>query len=169
LDQEEFLQQFSTVEQLVLRVGWLEQRSFAQDLAGFGLTPPQFFVLRSIALHGEHPTMTALADDTLQHCATLTGVVDRLVRMGLVTRRRDDHDRRQVLVELTSAGREALAKVRQGREGRLRQTLSHMLPQEAAELLRLLQVYLEAFRMQYKSAEAASRGLPGGVHGYTTR
>lgn len=169
MDQEEFLQQFSTMEQLVLGVGWLRQRSFAQDLAGFGLTPPQFFVLRSLALHGKHPTMTALADDTLQHCATLTGVVDRLVRMGLVTRRRDEHDRRQVLVELTSAGREALAKVRQNREDHMRETLSHMLPQEAAELLRLLQVYLEAFRTQHESAEAASRGLPGGVHGYTTR
>jgi len=153
LDQEEFLQQSSTVEQLILRVGWLDQRSFAQDLAGFALTPPQFFVLRSVALHGEHATMSALAEDTLQHCATLTGVVDRLVRVGLVTRRRDDHDRRQILVELTPAGREALRKVQQGRRRRLRETFSRMAPQDAAELLRLLKLYLEAFRAQYESAE----------------
>ncbi len=153
MGEQEFLEQCSSLGQLVLRVSWLEQRRFAQDLAGFGLTPPQFFVLRSISLRGKNPTMSALAYDTLQHCATMTGIVDRLVKMGLVTRRRAAHDRRQVLVDLTPSGYEALEKVNLGRETRLRETLSRLPAQDATQLLRLLKAYLEAFRTQYEGAE----------------
>jgi len=137
---------------MVLDVGWLEQRRFAQDLAGFGLTPPQFFVLRAISLGSKHPTMSTVAYDTLQHCATVTGVVDRLVRTGLVARRRDERDRRKVLVELTPSGLDVLAKVRHGQVRRLGETLSRLSPLDSKALLRLLQLYLEALRDQYESS-----------------
>lgn len=150
MEEQELAEQFANVAHLVLRVGWLDQRRFAQDLASFGLTPPQFFVLRSIVSCTRNPTMSALANETLQHCATMTGIVDRLVKMGLVTRRRAEHDRRQVLVELTPTGRKVLDQVRHSREARLRETLSRMSSQDARELLRLLQLYLEAFRAQYE-------------------
>ncbi|HOU22833.1 MAG TPA: MarR family transcriptional regulator [Anaerolineae bacterium] len=107
----------TTIEQLVFQVGWLEQRRFAQDVAGFGLTPAQFFVLRAILGHDSLPTMGTLAYDTLQHCATISGIVDRLEKMGLVVRVRDQQDRRQMLVKLTPAGRDVLARVRQTLDG----------------------------------------------------
>jgi len=160
LEDQELLNQLASIEQLILRVGWLEQRRFAQDLAAFGLTPPQFFVLRSIWSRGKNPTMSALAYDTLQHCATITGIVDRLVKMGLVRRQRDVHDRRRMLVELTPVGREALDKVRGSREERLRETLTRLSAQDAQELLRLLRVYLEAFRSQYEEAEGIASDKP---------
>jgi len=147
---EELSEQVAAIEQLMLRVAWLEQRRFAQDLSDFGLTVPQFFVLRSILLRGQQRTMGALADDTLQCSATMTGIVDRLVRMGFVTRQRDDRDRRRVLVKLTPAGSKVLQKVRRSREKRLRETLAHLPAQDARELLRLLRLYLEAFRLHYE-------------------
>jgi len=150
--------QISAIEQLVSRVGWLEQRRFARDLAGFGLTPPQFFVLRSIAQHGEHATMGTLAYDTLQHCATMTGIVDRLLKMGLVQRRRAEKDRRQVLVELTSAGRDLLDKVRGCRDSHLLATLTQLSSPDGKELMRLLRLYLVAFQTQYEDADR------GGFH-----
>ena len=104
---------------------------------------------------GGVPTMSALAVDTLQHCATVTGIVDRLEKMGLVTRQRDAGDRRQVLVELTAAGRELLSKIRGNREQRLRETLLRLPEEDASELLRLLRTYLEVFRLQYEPAEDA--------------
>jgi len=147
------LEEFANVEQLMLRVGWLEQRRFGQDLSDFGLTVPQFFVLRSISSRRCECTMSALADDAFRRSATMTGIVDRLVKMGLVTRRRDVDDRRRVLVELTPSGREVLGKVRRSREKRLRETLARLSTEDARELLRLLRVYLEAFRLQYESAQ----------------
>jgi DNA-binding MarR family transcriptional regulator len=150
LEDQGLLEQLSSIEQLLLRVSWLEQRRFAQDIAALNLTPPQFFVLGSILARAAHPTMSALADETLQHCATVTGIVDRLEKMGLVTRQRDAEDRRQVLVELTPLGGELLSKIRSSSENRLRETLQRLSQQDASELLRLLHVYLEAFRLQYE-------------------
>ena len=139
----------TTIEQLVFQVGWLEQRRFAQDVAGFGLTPAQFFVLRAILGHDSLPTMGTLAYDTLQHCATISGIVDRLEKMGLVVRVRNQQDRRQMLVELTAAGCDVLARVRQSREKRLIDTFALLSPEQATALLTLLRTYLEAFRQQY--------------------
>ena len=153
LEDQELSEQVASIERLMLRVAWLEQRRFAQDLSDFGLTVPQFFVLRSILLRGQQRTMGALADDTLQCSATMTGIVDRLARMELVSRERDARDRRRVLVELTPAGRKVLGKVRRSRETRLRETLAHLPAQDARQLLRLLRLYLEAFKRHYEEAD----------------
>ena len=175
LEDQKFSEQLSEIEQLLLQVSWLEQRRFAQDIAALNLTPPQFVILHSILSRGAHPTphtpprtrgavaesrggvptMSALAYDTLQHCATVTGIVDRLEKMGLVTRQRDAQDRRQVLVELTPLGGDLLSKIRGSREKRLRETLQRLSEQDASEFLRLLCAYLEAFRLQYEDTEVS--------------
>lgn len=156
-DQRALVEQVAALGQLMLNVGMVEQRCFARDLSSLGLTLPQFFVLRSILLREEGCTMGALADDTLQRCATMTGIVGRLARMGLVTRRRATHDRRQVLVELTPAGHEALERARRTREKRLGHTLTCLSDDEARELLRLLRAYMEAFRAQYEEEGTVPR------------
>lgn len=148
------------IEQLVFQVGWLEQRRFAQDVAAFGLTPAQFFVLRAILGHDSLPTMGALAYDTLQHCATISGIVDRLEKMALVVRVRDQADRRQMLVRLTTAGRDVLARIRQSRQKRLKDTFALLAPEQATALLSLLRTYLEAFRQQYEEP-TGKEPIPG--------
>jgi DNA-binding MarR family transcriptional regulator len=175
LEDAELLERLSRIEQLLLRVSWLEQRRFAQDIAALNLTPPQFFVLRSILSRGAHPTpqrardgvptMSALAYDTLQHCATVTGIVNRLEKMGLVRRQRDAEDRRQVLVELTPRGRDLLSQIRGSREKRLRETLQRLSEQDASELLRLLNAYLQAFRLRYEDNEDDLSPEVGGLGG----
>jgi DNA-binding MarR family transcriptional regulator len=140
--------QLPIIERLILRIGWLERRRFARDLDEFGLTVPQFAVLRSIQLRDRWPTMTALADETLLRSATVTGIVDRLAKMGLVQRHRDPDDRRRILVELTETGRHLVEGVRLGRIARVQGTLSHLSPGDAQELLRLLSLYLEALGIQ---------------------
>jgi MarR family transcriptional regulator, organic hydroperoxide resistance regulator len=52
-----------------------------------------------------------LVGATGQRPSTLTGVLDRLERRGLVTRTPNPHDRRSIVVELTPAGRAAAARV----------------------------------------------------------
>jgi DNA-binding MarR family transcriptional regulator len=195
LEDAELLERLSRIEQLLLRVSWLEQRRFAQDIAALNLTPPQFFVLRSILSRGSHPTphtprdgvpiphtprdgvptphktrdgvptMSALAYDTLQHCATVTGIVNRLEKMGLVARQRDAEDRRQVLVELTPRGRDLLSQIRGSREKRLRETLQRLSEQDASELLRLLNAYLQAFRLRYEDTKDNLPTDMGGLGG----
>jgi len=143
-DTPELADQIADMERLLLRVSWTEQRRFAQQLGEFGLTVPQFFLLRSIRRMEQNPTMSTLADETLQRCATVTGIVGRLQKMGLVTRQRDERDRRRVLVELTAHGRELVDEVRRFRVRRLSEALSQLPPEDARELLRLLRLYLRA-------------------------
>jgi DNA-binding MarR family transcriptional regulator len=69
-----------------------------------GVTGPQRLVIR---LAGEHPSSTAgeLAQALHLHPSTLTGVLARLERAGLLRRTTDAGDRRQSRFVLTAAGR----------------------------------------------------------------
>ncbi|MFQ5351886.1 MAG: MarR family winged helix-turn-helix transcriptional regulator [Candidatus Binatia bacterium] len=59
-------------------------------------------------------TMKSLAADVGLHQSTLTRVVEKLERQGLLQRERDGNDQRTVRVALTDAGREMHAKLDAG-------------------------------------------------------
>lgn len=69
-----------------------------------GLTPSQLLVLREIDSR-EGTTPSAIAQQLQFSHATITAVVDRLVALGLVNRRRSDRDKRQFHLDPTSEGR----------------------------------------------------------------
>lgn len=73
-------------------------------LAGCALTLTQLGVLEAV-LHRGPLTHRELGRKLLTSPGNLTDVVDKLERRGFVLRVRDATDRRQVRVELTSAGR----------------------------------------------------------------
>ncbi|MCK6630548.1 MAG: MarR family transcriptional regulator [Anaerolineae bacterium] len=83
---------------------WISKRQFAHRLQAFGLTQPQFMTLATLTAHKEACTMSDLIHVTFQDAPTMTGVIDRLVKMKLVERTRTETDRRVVLVKATSAG-----------------------------------------------------------------
>jgi DNA-binding MarR family transcriptional regulator len=71
-----------------------------ESIASYGLTTSQFFML--IALYEENGILISkLAEKVALDRATLTGLVDRLERDGLVERRDDPNDRRAIKVYLT--------------------------------------------------------------------
>ena len=78
---------------------------FSHRLAKHDLTVPQFFALLTILQNEEGCTMGMLAEHTHQCSATMTGIVDRLIKMDLVERGRAETDRRIVLVHLTEKGK----------------------------------------------------------------
>ena len=73
-----------------------------------GVTGPQLVVLNRLAHLGEISVSELAAAVTLAQ-ATVTGILDRLVQRGLADRRRDERDKRRVLVRATRAGDELLA------------------------------------------------------------
>ncbi|NIR45917.1 MAG: winged helix-turn-helix transcriptional regulator [Gemmatimonadetes bacterium] len=73
----------------------------------YGLTGPQLLLLRELT-GGDNGTVGRLAEAISVSQATLTGIIDRLERKGLVRRRRDQADKRRVVVEVTGTGRRAL-------------------------------------------------------------
>ena len=66
----------------------------------FGLTVPQLVCLRSIAADAGR-TPSSLAREVHLSQATVTGILDRLAKQGLVTRERTRADRRMVSLYLT--------------------------------------------------------------------
>lgn len=60
----------------------------------------------------------------------ITGIIDRLVKQGLVSRNEDTEDRRKLLLRATEKGEELLDKLRERRRGRLSEVLSRMRLEE---------------------------------------
>lgn len=92
---------------------WVATRHFSQWIQTFGLTHPQFFTLSSLACHKEPCTMRDLTDVTFQDPPTMTGIIDRLVKIKLVERTRSETDRRVVLVQATQAGVDLVNKIKE--------------------------------------------------------
>lgn len=83
---------------------WQEHRRYMADLqSATGLSPMEVHAVRALEPGRPVPTV-ALAQQI--HCepSNITGIVDRLVRAGLVERAADQEDRRVRLVSLTDAG-----------------------------------------------------------------
>jgi len=77
---------------------------FRNGLDPFGVTPQQFALL-AFLWQQDGLSQAELSDKTEVDRTTLSGLVDRLEKQGLLERRRHPADRRVCLVNLTAAGR----------------------------------------------------------------
>ncbi len=74
-----------------------------------GISGAQLFVLRQLAGAEQPLSVNELAELTLTHQSTVSGLVSRLVERALVTRTPASEDARRVAVALTRSGRALLA------------------------------------------------------------
>jgi MarR family transcriptional regulator, organic hydroperoxide resistance regulator len=103
------------------------------ELAHLGLSAAEVNLLACLA-EAEPQTVSALGAATGQRPSTLTGVLDRLERRGLVARRPNPADRRSTLIALTSPGRDAAREVASAFE----RVAARIAPDTAADVQRLL-------------------------------
>lgn len=92
---------------------WINMRRLWRLLQGFGLTHPQFITLLALSRHPLPCPMNGLTAALMHDPPTMTGIVDRLVKMGLVERTRSETDRRLVLVQVTPAGVDLVRQIDQ--------------------------------------------------------
>lgn len=102
-----FEQEILTSLRRIIRAVSLYSR---QLLIRHDLTAPQLTCLRHLLRHGSRSAGELAAGISLSQ-PTVTGILDRLERKGLVERRRSAEDRRRVVVALTPAGRELATSV----------------------------------------------------------
>jgi DNA-binding MarR family transcriptional regulator len=103
-----------------------------------GMTVPQLAALRAAGrLQPVAISMLARAIHVSQ--ATLTGILDRLERRGLVRRVRSGTDRRSIVVELTTEGMELLQSAPSLLQERFRRKLSELQEWERTQMLSTLQ------------------------------
>jgi len=89
---------------LLARASHIVSGEFHDRLKNLGVSVPQWRVL-AVLSGCESATIGELARKCLHKQPTLTRIVDRLERQGLVTRVAGSRDRRQIAVSLTEDGR----------------------------------------------------------------
>ncbi len=80
-------------------------------------------------------SMSQLAEALDVSVASMTGIVDRMEKRGLVERARDGDDRRVVLVHATEAGRDVFREIDRRRREGLEKMLGQLGDEELAGLL----------------------------------
>jgi DNA-binding MarR family transcriptional regulator len=68
--------------------------------------------------------------------SNVTGIIDRLVEQGLVSRRENPEDRRVLLLGVTKKGKELLTNLRERRVKQMSKVLTHMSDEELSILVR---------------------------------
>lgn len=128
---------------LLARASHLVSSEFHQELRRRGVSVPIWRVLASLIGSERGETVTGLAEVCLLQQPTMTKLLDRMVRDGLVTRTQDARDRRVVRVALTSQG-ETLATdlIRAARQHETT-VLSRFPDMETAQLKSVLRSVLE--------------------------
>jgi MarR family transcriptional regulator, organic hydroperoxide resistance regulator len=96
---------------LINRVGWLLVVDFGQNaLARHRLSIAMWRVLAVLSTDGGQRQVDVAAKTSID-VSTLSRVVTRLVKMGLVTRTRSTTNSREVMVRLTSKGTSIVARL----------------------------------------------------------
>lgn len=109
-----------------------------------GLHPTDVNALRLLDAASVRPlSVNALGAELGLTSGSVTALVDRLETHGLVARRRDDSDRRRVLVTLTDAARQLGAEQLRPLARRLTAALDAADPGELATVERFLRVLLD--------------------------
>ena len=103
------------------------QRVSKRMEATVGVTGPQRLVIRVLTAH---PNLTAgeLSAVVRLHASTLTGVLQRLERKGLIARDRDPADNRRVRLRLLPTARRLAVNTKGTVEGAVAEALSHQSP-----------------------------------------
>ncbi|WP_263411413.1 MarR family winged helix-turn-helix transcriptional regulator [Terriglobus tenax] len=112
-----------------------------QSVAAAGLSLSDFMLLEAL-LHKGPLTITEVQASILLATGSMTAVVDRVERKGLIQRQASEHDRRARVLVLTEAGRALIEQAYQQHRAELRQwfeVLSSSQQRTTFESLRLLE------------------------------
>lgn len=138
-----------------LRVTQHMSQQFRAHFGRLNLTFPQALVLNVLGEEGPIP-ISVLAERTGSANSTVSGIVDRLEKLGLAKRERSEHDRRVIYVSATEQYHDLRAKAETNVSGYFNSILDTMTPEDkaqVAEALRKLEAALAA-----KEGEDSNRG-----------
>ncbi|MDQ6436078.1 MarR family transcriptional regulator [Mesorhizobium sp. LHD-90] len=115
----------------------------------FDTTLPRFDVMAALYRAPEGMLMSDLSRFLLVSNGNVTGIIDRLVSEGLVTRARRNGDRRTSMVRLTESGIAAFRDMAAAHEGWIGELLGGVSEEETRRLAGML----KAFRSNWEGRE----------------
>jgi len=123
----------------------LAMRSLGSELRQSANLPvPGHFNLLFMLAEGPH-NLSELAEKHNVTPPTMSNTISTLVERGWVQRTQSEHDRRQISIELTPAGREMLNTVQAYAENRIAEILVPLSVEELDQLIAGLAVLRSAF------------------------
>ena len=122
---------------LLSRAAQAAQRHLRALLEPYGITPAQYLILECLWIKdGMAPK--SLGDLLKFDSATLTGLIDRLDRAGLVQREPDPQDRRAIRVRITEKAKKLKKPLRELRLRANEEILEDFLPENRETLKKAL-------------------------------
>ncbi len=143
-----------SLRSLFITLNWIAYKHLIQCLQKYNLTHPQFITLVSLVKYGQPATMSELSEVAVQDAPTMTGIVNRLIKMDLVQRTRHDQDRRIVLVEATAAGKLMAERVRADLEAEDVQGFAGMSDEDLTKFETLLDYLLHMHLRKVSKTES---------------
>lgn len=116
------------------------------------LTIPQLKSLFYVSRHGR-VNLSGLASGIRVTPANVTGIADRLVEQGLLTRTPDPDDRRVSWLRATDKGKTLINDLREGRAQEMRRILDKLTEEELSTVAR-------GFELVARAAEVSERKEP---------
>lgn len=135
----------SDVEYLLREMSLLIKRKGREILNHFPITPPQFTALLWLNEEGDM-TIGELSQKMYLACNTMTDLIDRMEKNGVVMRVRDERDRRVVRVRMLERGKVIIQDVMKARREYLAEILSTFSPEEVASIRRHLSMLYERMK-----------------------
>lgn len=142
----------------IMRAVDLHSRHLAEE---HGLTGPQLATLQAASRLGEASSTGVIARAVHLSGPTVTGILDRLVKRGLVERVRNGQDRRSITTKITTRGEELLSAAPSLLQDRFRAELARLEEWEQTMILATLQRI--AAMMDAESLDASPLLVPGPV------
>lgn len=130
----------SDVDQVLEAILYLytESRRITKELARRAdLTGPQLTVVKMLEQIGDL-SLSELSERIRAQNSTVTGIIDRMEREGLVTRERSKEDRRVVYIKLTTKGRELAREIPVEPMEIFRSALESLSAAEMRDLMRIM-------------------------------
>ena len=127
------------------------EKRLANHFQAHQLTPPQFYVLKTLSENQGACRIGDIAHDHHLTKATMTGLVKRLESMEppLVLRRRNPADGRSVDVILTAAGEDRFIAVQQGLINQLKAVFGMLPDHERRDIIAKVRQYFTVFSRQF--------------------
>ena len=145
----------------LIRAYGLVKRVMEPYFGRYGISGSQWGVLRVLQRTEQDGLaglrLTDLGDRLLIRPPSVTGVVDRLERQGLVARTTSTEDLRARHVSLTPTGRQLVERILRGHAERVESLLEGLRPEERAQLHRLLDQMAAHLELMVEQEETAVR------------
>ena len=127
------------------QIGFLLRRAHQRHVSIFkqymthDLTPQQLAVLARLQEIGA-VSQNELGRQTSMDQSTINGVVQRLLKSGLLSKTHDDKDKRRIFLELSDDGKAVFQDVLETAKNISKITLEPLKPKKRLELLKLLEL-----------------------------